>query len=86
MKKTVLSCVDSVLSVFLTVSSCMGIFLFGWFFGKLFFGTVTTETLWDIFLGSVILALVLREILFLVKCELYKILTAELQKEEPLEV
>ena len=80
MKKTILEMAETTLSVILSVSSCMGIFLFGWFFGKLFFGEVTTETLWDIFLGSVILTLILKEILFMVKCELYKVVTSELQK------
>ena len=82
MKKTILEMAETVISAIMTVSSCMGLFLFGWFFGRLFFGEVTTEALWDIFLGSVILTLILKEILFMVKCELYKVVTAELQKAE----
>lgn len=77
MKKTILEMAETILSGILSVSSCMGLFLFGWFFGRLFFGEVTTDALWDIFLGSVILTLVLKETLFLVKCELYKTITKE---------
>ena len=81
MKKTILEMAETILSSFLTVSSCMGLFLFGWFVGKLFFGEVTTEILWYNFITSVIVTLVIKEILFLVKCELYKVVTAELQME-----
>lgn len=86
MKKMVLEMAETILSSILSVSSCMGLFLFGWFFGKLFFGEVTTDMLWYNFITSVIVTLVIKEILFLVKCELYKVVTAELQKDECLEV
>ena len=82
MKKMFLDMAETTLSTIMSVSACMGIFLFGWFFGKLFFGEVTTEALWDIFLGSVILTLVLKEILFLVKCELYKVIVSEMEQME----
>lgn len=76
MKKEILEIAETVISAIMTVSSCMGLFLFGWFFGRLFFGEVTTDTLWTIFIDSVILTYILKRILFWVKCELYDILTA----------
>lgn len=76
MKKTLLEMAETTISFIMTVSSCMGIFLFGWFVGRLFFGDVSTEALWTIFIDSVILTLILKQILFWVKCELYDLITS----------
>lgn len=76
MKKTILEMVETTISAIMWVSSCMGLFLFGWFFGRLFFGEVTTYTLWAIFIDSLILTYILKRILFRVKLALYDIITA----------
>lgn len=76
MKKEILEIAETVISAIMTVSSCMGLFLFGWFFGKLFCGDVTTNVLWTIFIDSVILTYILKWILFRVKLALYDIITA----------
>ena len=81
MKKTLLEMAESTISFIMTVSSCMGLFLFGWFVGRLF-GEVTTDALWTIFIDSLILTLILKRILFRVKCELYKVVTSECERLE----
>lgn len=50
MKKEALECVEKTLRVVVSVSTCMGMFLIGCLVAKLICGTVSTDTMWNIFL------------------------------------
>lgn len=57
--KTVYRIVERCITVILSVSACLGLFLFCVFFGNLIYGEVPMEALWWIFLGSVVLTLIM---------------------------
>jgi hypothetical protein len=83
-KKNLLGLAEKALSVVLSVSSCMGMFLIGCFAGNLIFGTVSTDAMWAIFLGSVILTYGATQLLLNVRYMRLEILAdeLELQKDE----
>lgn len=82
MNKTFLECAEKALSVSLSVSSCMGFTLFGWFVLKLVLPKVTENHLWICFLVSVALTYCGTKLLTLVKWKLYNILVEELERQE----
>lgn len=82
MNKTFLECAEKTLTVSLSVSSTMGVTLFGWFFLKLILNTVTEDQLWVCFLVSVILTYGMTKLLTLVKWRLYNLLVEELEFQE----
>ena len=82
MKKTLLEMAEKTLSVFLSVSSCMGFTLFGWFLIKLILPLVTEKHFWICFVVSVILTYGFTKLLTLVKWKLYNILVDELEFQE----
>lgn len=80
--KTFLECAEKALSVSLSVSSCMGFTLFGWFFLKLILPMVTEDQLWACFLISVALTYGCTKLLTLVKWRLYNIIVEEMELQE----
>lgn len=82
MNKTLFECAEKALSVSLSVSSCMGFTLFGWFFLKLILSRVTENHLWVCFLVSVVVTYGCTKLLTLVKWKLYNMLVEELERQE----
>jgi len=79
MIKTILECVERCLSVILSVSSCMGMFLIGCFAGNLIWGDISTNFRWAIFLGSVILTRVETQLMLTIRYKRLEMLADELK-------
>lgn len=77
--KTIFEIVERILSVILSVSSCMGMFLIGVFFGRILFGEVSTDAMWAIFLASLILTYGATRLLLEVRYRRLEILADELE-------
>ena len=82
MKKMLLEMAEKTISVTLSVSSCMGFTLFGWFLMKLILPLVTEKHFWICFVVSVILTYGFTKMLTAVKWALYNILVDELEFQE----
>lgn len=82
MKKRIIEMAERTLSVILSVSSCMGFTLFGWFVLNLILPQVTEDHLWICFVVSVILTYGFTKLLTVVKWKLYNILVDELEFQE----
>lgn len=80
MKRTSLETAEKVISVALSASSCMGFTLFGWFVLELVLSVVTEEHLWICFLLSLTLTYGITKLRTVVKWELYKMLSDELEE------
>lgn len=82
--KTILEVIERILSVNLSVCSCVGLFLIGCFAGNVFFGGVGTDGMWAIFLASLILTYGMTKLLLEVRYRRLEILAdeLELQKDE----
>jgi hypothetical protein len=85
MKKTLLEMAEKTMSVTLSVSSTIGMFLMGVFLAGLVFDMVSTEVMWVIFLGSLILTYGFTKLLTVVKWKLYNILVDEMEFQEDAE-
>ena len=79
MKKGLLGWIEKALSVVLSISSCMGMFLIGNFVGNLLFGTISTGAMLAVFLGSLILTYIMTELLLTVRYKRLEILADELE-------
>lgn len=82
MNKTFLECAEKTLSVSLSVSSCMGFTMFGWFVLKLVMLRVTENHLWICFVLSVALTYGCTKLLTVVKWRLYNLLVEEMELQE----
>ena len=81
--KTFLGYIEKVLSVILSVSSCMGMFLVGCFVGNLICGApLSTGAMYAIFFGCVILTYVLTQLLIEVRYRRLEILADELEAQK----
>lgn len=82
--KTILEITERILSVFLSVCACMGMFLIGCFAVNLLCDELSTEAMWAIFLASVILIYGATQLLWEVRYRKLEILADELefQKDE----
>ena len=82
MKRIMLECVQKALTVILSVSATMGMFLMGVFVARLFVEQVSERAMWMMFLMGLVMTYVLTKILTLVKWELYNLLVDELEFQE----
>lgn len=80
--KTILEITERILSVFLSVCACMGMFLMGCFAGNLLCDELSTSAMWAIFLFSVILTYGTTQLLLEVRYRKLEILADELEMQK----